>query len=106
MTDLTYSDPDDYISTFLWALSNRLVVGDDGLAPGNDLADLNTVAMMCLGTKMIASRGRTVDDVLLASVAEHTERLLMTAVIPAEGDVVKDWLKARAELLSNRLTSM
>ena len=70
------------------------------------MADLNTVAMMCIGIKMIATRGSNVDDVLLASVAEHTERLLMTAVMPAHGDVVKDWLMARAELLSCRLSAL
>ncbi len=106
MTDLTFFEPEHYVSTFLWSLSNVLRVNDHGLAPGHDLADLEAVARLCVGVRMIASAGRTVDDVLLASVAAETERLLTTAVIPAEGDVVKDWLKARAELLSNRLTSM
>src|ERR1700747_1119355 len=86
MTDIVFFEPDRYIEIFCHSLSKlRVDVDNDGLASGHDMADLNAIAMMCRGAKMIASAGRDVHDVLLAHLADATEALLMTAVIPSDG---------------------
>ena len=105
--DLVFYDPNEFVDIFLHSLT-KLRVQDGGLAGGHDMGDLNCISMLCAGIKLLGNvAGRNVEDVLLCSLAEHTERLLMTAVIPAEDDdVVKDWLRAQAELLSCRLSGL
>ncbi len=90
------------VDVFLYSLT-LLKTEDDGLAPGNDEADLNAVGMMCGMVKWIACAGTTPEHVLLYGLAHLTEYLLTTAVMAAEFDVVTDWLKTRAELVSCRL---
>jgi imidazole glycerol phosphate synthase subunit HisF len=93
------------IDVFLHSL-RLLRLNDDGLEPGHDPEDLNAIALLCEITKAITGAGRTVEDVLLCSLADKTEALLAAAVMPGDGDVAKNWLKARGELLCCRLTGM
>jgi hypothetical protein len=80
-----------------------LKVDDDGLTPGHDLGDLNAVAFMCRMIKTLAIAPRDPRDILLFELADATEALLVTEVLPPEGDVSKRWIKARAELLTCEL---
>jgi len=112
-------DDDQMVEMFLYSLT-QLKTLDCGLAPaktaereragqchgGNELEDLNAISLLCGVVKGITSACRDVEDVLLADVVEKTEALLVTAVIPAEDDLVKPWLKSRAELLSCRLRAL
>jgi hypothetical protein len=102
---LNFVSPDHYIDVFLHSLT-KLRVHDDGLASSHDMADLNAIAMMCLGCRLIAAQGRNIHDVLLAALVDATEALLVTAVMPADSDVVKKWLRARGEYLACRLGAL
>ncbi|MGO9035115.1 hypothetical protein [Mycobacterium sp.] len=100
-----FTDPDRLVECFLYSLT-LLATVDDGLAAGHDLKDLDAVAWLCGLVKLIGSACRTPEDVLLCSLADKTEALLVSELIPVDGDVVKDWLKARAELVSCRLGAL
>jgi hypothetical protein len=43
----------------------RIHVENEALTPDNDLADLNTVAMLCLGVKVATAAADTIEDMLL-----------------------------------------
>jgi hypothetical protein len=90
---------------FLYVVS-QLEVDDDGLAPGQDLEDLNAAAFACMAMKAIAVSPDHVEDILLFDLADATEALIVTAAEPAESDVVTRFHRARAAVLQNRLSSM
>jgi hypothetical protein len=81
----------------------QLRVDDDGLAEGHDMADLDACALLCRMMKALAIVPRDVHDVLLFELADATEDLLTTAVVPAEGDVVGRWTKARVSVMESQL---
>jgi hypothetical protein len=90
---------------FLYVVS-QLEVDDDGLAAGQDLADLNAAAFACHAVKAITIAPENVEDMLIFDLADATEALIVTAAEPAEGDVVSRWHKCRAAVLSNRLGNL
>ena len=94
--------PERCIELFLYCIG-QLRVDDDGLVPGHDMADLNACALLCTMVKALAIVPRDVQDILLFELADATEALIVTAVMPPEGDVSKRWTKARAELLQCQL---
>jgi hypothetical protein len=85
----------------------KLRTDDDGLLPGHDLADFNAIALLCGVVKIFAdAHSATVEDVLLANLADATEALIVTAALPAQGDVVGRWIKARVELMECQLGAL
>jgi hypothetical protein len=107
---LTYLEPDRYIEVFLHGLT-VLPVNDVGLPCDTDKADLNVVAMMCLGVKMItsaalAAESGSVHDMLLWTLADATEALLVTAATGPDADVAHRWYRARAEYLACSLDAL
>ena len=108
MTDqpqLHFTDPERAIELFLF-FADRLRVDDDGLAPPHDEGELNAVAFLCLAVKTLAIVPRNPLDVLLFELADATEALLVTAVLPPNGDVVGRWVKARVSVLNCRLDAI
>ena len=89
---------DDLVAVFLYGLQ-QLAIDNTGLAPGNDIADLNAVAALCLCVKMATadadtpSRPRTVQ----IGSADRTTHHHM-GVIP-DDTITGEWLCARSELL-------
>lgn len=97
-----FPTPERTVELFLYCVG-MLRVDDDGLLPGHDVADLNACAFMSLAVKALAIAPRDVQDVLLFELADATEALIVTAVMPPEGDVVGRWTKARVALLECQL---
>ena len=58
------------------------------------------------GGKMPDAHSETVEDVLLAHLADATEALLVSAVIPTGDDVVGAWWRARADVVENQLGAL
>ena len=83
-----------FVELFLYCVG-LLRVDDDGLLPGHDMADLNACALLCTMVKALAIVPRDVQDILLFELADATEALIVTAVLPPEGDVSERWTKAR-----------
>jgi len=102
MTDFDVPTEERIVALFNYCIG-QLRVDDDGLAPGHDEADLNTCAFLSRAVKAIAIAPRDVHDVLLFELADATEDLLTTAVLPAEGDVTGRWVKARVDVLNCQL---
>lgn len=91
---------------FLYCIG-RLQLDDDGLAPGkNDIADLNAAALLCRMVKSLAIVPRDVLDIFLFELADASEALITTAVMPADGDVVTRWIKARAAVMECQLGAL
>jgi hypothetical protein len=105
MTGFSFTPIERTTELFLYCL-DRLRVDDDGLAPGNDMGDLNAAAFLCHMVKALAIAPRDVQDILLFELADATESLLMTAVMPADGDVATRWAKARAAVVKNELDGL
>ena len=80
------------VELFLYCLGN-LKVGDDGLAPGHDIGDLNACAFLCHAIKSLAIAPRDVQDILLFELADATEALIVTAVLPPEEGDSERWKK-------------
>lgn len=93
------------VELFLYCI-DLLRVDDDGLAPENDLSDLNACALLCHMVKALTISPRDVLDVLLFDLADATEALIVTAVVPPDGDVSTRWAKARAAVASCQLGSL
>jgi hypothetical protein len=104
-TELHFTDPDRTIELFLHFVG-ILRVDDDSLASGHDMAELNACAFMCLMMKTLAIVPRDVQDVLLFELADATEDLITTAVLPPKGDVVGRWTKARVSVMECRLDGL
>jgi hypothetical protein len=102
MTDFNVPAQERTIELFLYCVDG-LKTDDDGLTSENDEADLNACAFMCHMMKTLAIVPNDIADIALFRLADETERLLVTAVIPADGDVVKDWLKARGDVVECQL---
>jgi hypothetical protein len=93
------------VECFLHGLS-LLDVDDDGLAGGDDMADLDMLARLCVVLKALTARCRSVEDLLLAELVDATEDLLVTAVVPGEPDISTRWAKALANVVSNQLGAL
>jgi hypothetical protein len=94
------------VNLFLHSLT-KLRTDDAGLLPDHDLKDLNTCAMLCGAVRIFAdAHSETVEDVLLAHLADATEALLVSAVIPTGDDVVGAWWRARADLVECQLGAL
>jgi hypothetical protein len=83
----TFTSPERAMTLFLYVI-NHLQVDDHGLVGGHDLSDLNAAAFLCRAVKTIAIAPRDVLDVLMFNLADATEALLLTAVLPGNGDEV------------------
>jgi hypothetical protein len=102
MTGFHFTPVERLPELFMYCL-DQLRVNDDGLAPGHDEAELETCAFLSRAVKAIAIAPRDVQDVLLFELADATEALIVTAVLPPEGDVATRWAKARAAVVENQL---
>jgi hypothetical protein len=89
------------VDLFMHSLT-KLKTDDDGLLPGHDLQDLNTIALLCVVVKTFTAAGSTVEDVLLAHLADATEALIVSSVAPTD-NASGIWWKARAELVQCQL---
>jgi hypothetical protein len=92
---------DELVGVFLYA-QTRLRVDDSGLTADNTIADLNTVAKLCLDVKAITAAGDTPFQLALNRLAALTESVLVTLAIP-DPQAVRAWLVARGELLELRI---
>ena len=90
---------------FLHGLT-KLKTDDDGLQSGHDMADFNTIALLCGVVKTFTAAGSTVEDILLYQLADKTETLLVSAVAPTESDVVGMWWKARADVVECQIGAL
>jgi hypothetical protein len=91
------------VAMFMHSLC-KLKTDDDGLLPGHEMADLNAIALLCGVVRIFTdAHSETVEDVLLAHLADATEALLVSSVVPTQNDVVGMWWKARAELVECQL---
>ena len=90
------------VNVFLHSLT-KLHTDDDGLKPGHDMDDLNTIAFLCLAIKALTATCRAVEDFVLYQLADATERLLVDTVVPQGCDVAGLWWKARAEVVNCQL---
>jgi hypothetical protein len=97
-----FVEPDRVVELFLHCVG-QLRVDDDGLASGHDVAELNAVAYLCLMMKTLAIVPRDPLDILLFELADATEALITTAVLPPNGDVVGRWTNARVSVMNCRL---
>jgi len=97
-----FTNPERIVELFLYCIG-ELKTQDDGLAPGHDEAELETCAFLSRAVKALAIVPRDVHDVLLFELADATEALIVTAVLPAEGDVTGRWIKARADVVCSEL---
>jgi hypothetical protein len=105
MTGFSFAaiDRDQAIGMFLHSLT-KLKTDDDGLLPGHDMADLNAIALLCGAVRIFADAySATVEDMLLAHLADATEALLVSSVVPTDKDVSGIWWKARADLTECQL---
>jgi hypothetical protein len=102
---LHFTEPDRAVELFLFCVG-QLRVDDDGLLPPHDVGELNAAAFMCRMVKALAIVPRDVQDVLLFELADATESLITTAVLPPEGDVVGRWTTARVSVLNCRLGAL
>jgi hypothetical protein len=94
------------IGMFMHSLT-KLKMDDDGLLPGHDMADLNACALLCGVIRIFTDAySATVEDVLLAHLADATEALLVSAVVPTDNDVVGAWWKARADVVECQLGAL
>jgi hypothetical protein len=93
------------IGMFMHGLT-KLRTGDDGLLPDHDLADFDTIALLCGVVKTFTAAGHTVEDILLYQLADKTEALLVSAVAPTESDVVGMWWKSRAAVVECQLGAL
>jgi hypothetical protein len=83
------------VDLFLHSLT-KLRTDDDGLQSGHDLEDLNTIAFLCGVVRIFAdAHSETVEDMLLAHLADATEALLVSSVVPTDNDVSGKWWRAR-----------
>jgi hypothetical protein len=90
------------INLFLHGLT-KLNTDDNGLKPGHDIEDLNVIAFLCLAVKAVTAACRTVEDILLYQLADESEALLVSSVIPTSDDVVGNWWKARVSVVNCQL---
>jgi hypothetical protein len=90
------------VNLFLHSLT-LLKTDDDGLLPDHDMADLNTIAFLCGVVRTYAAACRTVEDFLLYQLADATEALLVSSVVPTPTDVSGMWWRARAEVVKCQL---
>jgi hypothetical protein len=93
------------VELFLYCI-DQLRVDDDGLAPGHDEAELETCAFLSRAVKALGIAPRDVHDVLLFQLASATEDLIVTAVLPSDGDVATRWAKARAAVVECQLGAL
>lgn len=100
-----FTDPDRVVALFLYCVG-LLRVDDDGLTPPHDEAELEAAAFMCKMVKTLAIAPRDPLDVLLFELAAATENLIVTAVLPPEGDVVGRFTKARVSVLECQLGAL
>ena len=85
----------------------KLRTSDDGLESGHDLEDLNMCAFLCGVVRIFTdASAATVEDMLLARLADCTEQLLVSAVVPTDKDVVGAWWKARADVVECQLGAL
>lgn len=91
-------DADTMIGLFKHGLG-LLHVDEAGLADGNDIEVMDTVAMLCRAVKAMATGGDTLDVLHLYRLACLTEDLLVSPWINTPG-IAKEWLIARGELLA------
>jgi hypothetical protein len=103
--EFQFPTPERTVELFLYAIG-QLTVDDDGLAPGNEMADLNAIALLSHVVKALAISPRDIADVLLFELADATEALIVTELLPPEGDVTKRWTKARVELMKCELSGL
>jgi hypothetical protein len=94
-------DADALVGVFKYALS-RLQVNEAGLTDGNDLADLNATAALCLAIKAMADIGNDLEQLHLHRLACLTEDLLVSPWINSPG-ITKTWMIARSELLQQQI---
>lgn len=85
---------------------NKLRTDDDGLQSGHEMDDLNVIAFLCLAIKSFTGACRTVEDILLFQLADATEALLVSSVVPTQSDVVGAWVKARAAVVECQLGAL
>jgi hypothetical protein len=90
------------VNLFLHSLT-LLRTDDDGLELGHDRADFNAIAFLCGVAKAYVSACRTVEDFLLYQLADATEALIVSSVVPTDNDVVGLWWKARADVVNCQL---
>jgi hypothetical protein len=100
-----FTTPERAVELFHYCIG-QLKTQDDGLAPGHDEADLETCAFLCRMVKALAIVPRDVHDLALFELADATEALIVTAVLPPEGDVVGRWIKARVSVLESQLGAL
>jgi hypothetical protein len=94
------------VNLFMHSLT-KIRTDDAGLLPDHDLQDLNTIALLCGVVRIFAdAHSETVEDVLLAHLADATEALLVSAVVPTDNDVTGAWWKARADLVECQLGAL
>jgi hypothetical protein len=105
MTDFDVPTEERTVALFLYCVG-QLRVDDDGLAEGHDMADLDACALLCRMMKALAIVPRDVHDVLLFELADATEALIVTEVLPPEGDVAGRWTKARVAVLECQLDGL
>lgn len=94
------------VDLFLHSLT-MIRTSDDGLESGHDLEDLNMCAFLCGVVRIFTDAcAATVEDMLLAHLADATEALLVSAVAPTDDDVVGEWWKSRAAVVECQLGAL
>jgi hypothetical protein len=108
MTGFSFTpiDRGQAVAMFMHSLG-KLKTDDYGLQSGHDMADLNAIALLCGVVRIFAdAHSETVEDVLLAHLADATEALLVSAVIPTGDDVVGAWWRARGDVVECQLGAL
>jgi len=103
--EFTPVTPERTVELFLYCVG-ILRVNDEGLAAGHDMSDLNAAAFLSHMMKALAIVPRDVHDVVLFELADATEALLVSSVVPTDSDVVGRWTKARVSVLQSELDAL